>query len=309
VRQLLAVDGGQSAIRVRHSSLDHAVDVEGVSRLEGDTAGSVADAIVRGWRDAGAVATDRVVMGLTTAPTDGETRQRLCAMVAGQIEAPEVWLADDAVTGHAGALSLGPGISVIVGTGVACLAMSADRPARLIGGHGYLIGDEGGGFWIGSAGVRAVTQAMDGRGPATALVELADAHFGGLASLGDRLHSSARPVDTVARFAPRVLEAGAAGDAVAAAITDAAVDELVTLVQAAGRHAARADATVPLALGGRLLADGPLRERLDRALARDLPDIVARSADGSPLDGALLLGGSDEPGRYRDLVYVWGGAT
>ncbi len=299
------MDGGQSAIRVCHSSASEHVEVEGISRLEGDTISAVAEAVAAGWRQAGAPPTERVVLGLTTAPTDEPSRRRLCSEVAARVEAPEVWLADDAVTGHAGALSRAWGCSVIVGTGVASLALPREGRARIIGGHGYLLGDEGGAFWIGSAGIRAVLRAIDGRGASTALVAPAKRHFGGLNDLGDRLHSSDRPVNTIARFAPDVLEMAARGDAVASTIVDTAASELLALVKATVLHVAAESDPVPLALGGRLVEAGVLRDRLEQAILRVLPAVTTRSADGSPLEGALLLGHQADPGRYRDLVYVW----
>ena len=60
---------------------------------------------------------------------------------------------DDTVTGHIGALSGGDGVSLIVGTGVACFAMAHDRSAVwAVDGKGFLLGDDGGGFWIGRRG-------------------------------------------------------------------------------------------------------------------------------------------------------------
>ena len=309
----LGVDGGQSGIRLRHSSGDQIVEVEGVSRLEGDTVADVAAAIASAWRTSGFEPVDRAVLGLSTAPTDAASRGRLCALVGGELGADEVWLADDAVTTHAGALSMGWGVSVVAGTGVACLAVPDRGTPSLIGGHGYLLGDEGGAFWIGSAGLRAVLRAFDGRGPATALSSPAVARFDGLDDLGDRMHSARRPVNDIAQFARDVVAAADAGDPVAVAIVDHAADELLTLVcagasatAASGPAIVAADAAVPVALGGRLLAEGsPLRRRLDVRLGDQLPGVVARTADGSSLDGALRLCSAAEPGRYRDLVYVW----
>jgi glucosamine kinase len=305
VRRVLAIDGGQSAIRVCHSETPGTVELEGVSRLEGDTLGAVVGAVLEGWRQVGTPATDRAVLGLTTAPADQHSRQRLCAAVADSVGTGQVWLADDAVTGHAGALSMGWGISVIVGTGVACLAAPPEGPPLIVGGHGYLVGDEGGAFWIGSAGLRAVLKAVDGRGPATALVAPAERHFEGLADVGDRLHSSRRPVDAIARFAPAVLATAGAGDEVASRIVEAAAVELVSLVVAAAQRLPPADRPVPLAIGGRLVEDGPLRVQFERLVAAVSPAVRLRSADGQPLRGALLLGAADDPGRYRDLVHVW----
>ncbi|MCY7418577.1 MAG: hypothetical protein LH650_08800, partial [Chloroflexi bacterium] len=255
----LGVDGGQSGIRLRHSSGDQIVEVEGVSRLEGDTGADVAAAIASAWRASGFEPVDRAVLGLSTAPTDAASRGRLCALVCGELGADEVWLADDAVTTHAGALSMGWGVSVVAGTGVACLAVPERGTPSLIGGHGYLLGDEGGAFWIGSAGLRAVLRAFDGRGPATALSAPAAARFDGLGDLGDRIHSARRPVNDIAQFARDVFAAADAGDTVAVVIVDDAADELLTLVRggapppparAAPQHGAPA-ARPPAPAGGR----------------------------------------------------------
>lgn len=305
--RVLAVDGGQSAIRLRHSGDDRIVEVEGVSRLEGDTVASVARAVAQGWALLGSPPTDRVVLGLTTAPTDTPSRERLCHAIARDTGIPEVWLADDAVTTHAGALSASWGVSVTAGTGVACLVVPRRGAPRIIGGHGFLLGDEGGAFWIGSAGVRAALRAHDGRGDATALSGVVARRFGGLGDLGDRLHATTRPVHDIATFAPDVLMAAAAGDAVAAAIVAAAVDELTLLIRTGITAARGADDPdpVPVALGGRLLAsDSLLRTRLDAALAA-LEHADPRSAAGSSLDGAQLLAHASDPGRYAPLVHVW----
>mgnify|MGYP000054804282 CR=1 FL=1 len=46
VMDVLAVDGGQSAVRIRHSGAAADIEVPGVSRLEGDTIAAVAAAVV-----------------------------------------------------------------------------------------------------------------------------------------------------------------------------------------------------------------------------------------------------------------------
>lgn len=303
---VLGVDGGQSGIRLRHSSSDRVVEVAGVSHLEGDAVAAVADAIVRGWRDAAFEPAERVVLGLTTAPVEPETCDRFCGLVGAATGAGEVWLADDAVTSHAGALSLGWGISLVAGTGVACLAAPRSGEPRIIGGHGFLLGDEGGAFWIGSQGLRVVLRSGDGRGAPTSLMGFAERRFGGLANLHVRLHGAARPVNSIAQFAPDVLAGAAAGDAVAGAILDEAAHELLLLIRAGAGWAGNGDGPVPTALGGRLLEPGSeLRRRLDDLLACEPIPIAPRTADASPLDGALKLGLSGDPDTYHDMVHIW----
>jgi N-acetylglucosamine kinase-like BadF-type ATPase len=301
---VLGVDGGQSSIRLRHSLSDHEVASEGVGHQEGDTIAMVAEAVAKGWERLGSPAVDRVVLGLTTAPVDASRSDRLCRLVSEATAAPEVWLADDAVTSHVGALSGHPGVCLVAGTGVACLALPADGTPRIVGGHGYLLGDEGGGFWIGRRGLRAVLRAVDRMGPATVLTERAEARFGRLDDLHVRLHEGDRPVDSIARFAPDVVEA-AGDDVVASGIVDEAARELL-LLAAAGASWASMSGAVPVAIGGRLLASGTeLRRRLDTLLRTFELPLEPRDPDASPLEGAIALGWSTDPGRYAPLVHVW----
>lgn len=308
--RVLAVDGGQSGIRVGHSTTGRVIEVPGVSRVEGDTIAAVADAVTHGWLEGGFGATDRVVMGLSTAPTDEASQARLCNKVNRVIDAQEVWLADDSVTCHAGALSLGWGVSITAGTGVACMVLPEVGEPSVVGGHGYLLGDEGGAFWVGREGLRGALRAVDGRGPGTGLVEAATTRFGDVGTLGARLHDVPRPVNEIAQFAPVVLAMADAGDEVATRAADEAVTELVILARAAVAAARQGSpwhqARVPVALGGRLLLEGePLRRRLDARLATEGLGADVRSADGPPLDGALALGALPDPGRYGSMVHVW----
>ncbi len=300
--RVLAVDGGQSGIRMRHSAESRIVEVDGVSRA-GDTVALVADAI----RDAAAdlPEADRVVLGLTTAPVGTADADRLCSLVATATGAGEVWLADDTVTSHCGALSGGWGISLIVGTGVACLAVPEDEEPRAFDGHGYLLGDGGGSFWIGRRAIGEILRARD-RGERIALTAPAEMRYGGLDDLHVRLHDSPSPVNDIAQFAREVLDAGDR-DPVAGGILDEAAQNLHGTAVAAAAYVG--GAAVPLALGGRMLVSGSgLRIRLDSLLATD-GSIAARGADADPLEGAMRLGSADSPGRYRGLVHLWNERT
>ena len=97
---IFAVDGGQSAIRVRHSGDDKVVEIEGVSRLP-DSAERVAEAVASAWDTLGRPSVDRAILGLTTAPADAGKAETLAARIGTTIQAGEVWLCDDAVTSHA----------------------------------------------------------------------------------------------------------------------------------------------------------------------------------------------------------------
>ena len=303
--RVLAVDGGQSGIRIRCSDDPRTVEVAGVGRLEGDTVAQLADGVARAWREAAFGEVDRVVLGLTTAPSERTATERLGRLVAATTGAGEVWVADDAVTAHAGALSGGCGVSLVAGTGVACLALPDGGEPRILGGHGFLLGDEGGGFWIGRLGLAAVLRAREGRGPETGLAAAAQRRFGDLGGLHVRLHDAPRPVPEIAAFAPDVLEAAGAGDEAARGIVDDAADELATTAAAGAAWAAMEPVAVPVALGGRLLLQPTaLRTALEARLRDAGPALAVRIADGSPLDGGLRLGLGADAGPYGRLVTV-----
>jgi glucosamine kinase len=301
--RILAVDGGQSATRMVHSTSDTPIETDGVSRSATSDEAFVALAATA-WRSAGSPPVDRAVLGMTTGPSAAGQARSLAARIGAELGAAEVWLCDDSVTSHAGALSLGWGVSIVAGTGVACLALPVEGEPSAVGGHGFLLGDEGGAFWIGREGLRAALRATEGRGAPTTLTEAAGRRFGPLDGLAVRVHDEPRPVNAIAQFAADVL-AAADDDPVAAAIVAQGANELHGVILAAARGTASGSSRVPLGLGGRLLTEPtPLRRALDGRLAGDR-SIAVRTADASPLDGAMLLGRQATPGRYASLVHVW----
>ncbi len=301
---VLAVDGGQSAIRLRHSDSDRVVEVEGVGRLEGDLAESTATAILNGWRLAGRPHADRIVLGLTTAPPDAKRAEDICRHVGGETGATEVLLSDDSITAHYGALSGTAGVALAAGTGVACLALPPEGEPRLFDGNGYLLGCVGSAFWIGSAALGAVLRRSDGIGAATELEGAAERRYGPIPEMREAILARSRPVNVIAQFARDVQEAAAAGDGVAEAIIGSAAGELAATAQAAAGWVG--EAVVDVAVGGRLLAAStPLRRHFDENMETSVPSVAVRTADASGLVGALRLGLDDAAAMYRDLVHRW----
>ena len=295
---VLAVDGGQSTVRVRHSG-GTVGEAPGVSWGRADTVAATADAILTAWRAAGSPATRTAVLGLTTVPDGASERDRLAHLVSAT-GAERVLICDDGITSHAGALGGEWGVVLAVGTGVACVASARAGGAAFIGGHGYLLGDEGGAFWIGRGGLAAALRAADGRGIPTRLRMPAEAAFGDLSTLHIRLHADPRAVDAIARFAPAVIRAGREGDPASREILDRAVTELTAGVRAAWMAAGSEDRT-PLAIVGRL-ADA-LSPELDEALRRLGDRVDRRPALGGGLDGAERF--AFDASAYGDAVHVW----
>lgn len=316
----VGVDGGQSSIRLQVAGSPAPVAVEGVGRLEPDQLGSLVGRVAEAWERAtqGASRIDLIVLGLTTLPAVLGEREALAAALGAALPVTEVWVTGDAVTAHAGAFPDSDGVSLTVGTGVACLGFHRDAGALTqIDGDGFLLGDAGGAFWMGSRGISAVLRERDGRGAPTALSAACDARYGVQENLAAYLHSLPRAVAAIAQFAIDVqalaVAEGADGevagvalpraaDPVARDIVTAAAEQLVDTARAAA--APWAGDSAPIALSGRVIGPGTaLREAL-------VPRLIAvgfdvREAEGGPLDGALRIAARAHPEPYDRLVTRW----
>ena len=213
---------------------------------------------------------DEVIVGVAGALAAPDAARALGEALMASLRAKRVAVTSDAVIAHAGALAGKPGVVLIAGTGVVALAISADGALRTSDGWGPWLGDEGGGAWIGAAGLRAALRAHDGRGPSTMLLEAARARFGAPETWPAQFTGAA----TVASFAPDVL--AARDDAAAMAIVSAAAEALAATARAVGDG--------PVAMVGGLAGAEELRAQLDLV-----------PAAGDALDGALRLAVIHEP--------------
>ncbi|MEV4624330.1 BadF/BadG/BcrA/BcrD ATPase family protein [Asanoa sp. NPDC049573] len=306
----VGVDGGQSRLRLAIVGDDRVHEASGFSYHAGDPITATIDAVEQAWGSAGAAGrVERVVLGLTGLPTSANRRDALSAGVARVLRAREVVLGADNVTAHAGALPEAYGVALTVGTGVGCLAVDpAARTIRRLDGWGHLLGDDGSAFAIGRAGVAAVLRAHDGRGPATALDAVAQARYGPVRQLTERIYTSPRMVDDIARFAPDVVATAAAGDPVSVHIVRSAAGELAHTAASAVAFVAGTN-RVPVALVGRLVAaGGPLVDAFHEALAAGCPRALPVPPAGGALDGARRLARLDHCGPYQDHLHVYRGS-
>lgn len=217
---------------------------------------------------------DDMIVGAAGALTAPDQARQLAAVLLHSIGAARVTVTSDSVIAHAGALDGKPGVVLIAGTGVVALAIDADGALRVADGWGPWLGDEGGGAWIGAAGLRAALRGLDGRGPSTALLDAAHQRFGPPRTWPGQVNDAA----AMAEFAPDVI--AAQQDSVAAAIVDAAAAALAA--------AARAVGAGPVAMVGGLAGVTALSKHLD---------LVQPAGDA--LDGTLRLNAIHEPHVIR----------
>ncbi|MFS1304649.1 N-acetylglucosamine kinase [Streptosporangium longisporum] len=188
------------------------------------------------------------------------------------------------------------GTVLIAGTGAIAARIEDGEPVTVADGLGWLLGDQGSGFWLGRRAARAAARALsrgDAGGTLTRLVmdallddtpprpeatdpetpapgrgvvgEMGDGAAGEMRALAIRLvvRAQSRPPLELARLAPLVARAAAEGDPVAREIVSTAARLLCETVA----EVRPADGTGPIVLAGGVLAgDGPVgaavRERL-----------------------------------------------
>jgi N-acetylmuramic acid 6-phosphate etherase len=151
----------------------------------------------------------------------------------------------------------GWGAALICGTGSIAYGEDAEGRRARAGGWGYLMGDEGSGYAIGQAALRAVLRAFDGRGAQTALTRAVLAHWGLSAPpdlVGRVYRENLAPAD-LAALAPLVEAAATSEDAVSQEILRGAGHELALAVKAVVRSLTLPEPT-PCALAGGLIVRG-----------------------------------------------------
>src|ERR1700739_4780597 len=171
---ILAVDLGKTSCRAAAGG--RRAEGAGAPGLAGPGGGGGAQAAILAVASKLA-AVDEVIVGAAGALAAPEAARALGDALLASLSAERVAVTSDAVIAHAGALDGKPGVVLIAGTGVVALAIGADGALRTADGWGPWLGDEGGGAWIGAAGLRAALRAHDGRGPSTTLLHAARARL------------------------------------------------------------------------------------------------------------------------------------
>ena len=295
----IGIDGGQSGLRVRATHDPRVAETRAVAQLDADLAASYAEALlaVRAITDGRRVSL--AVAGLSALPHGDADVRVVAATIAETLGADEVWVCNDAVTAHAAAFGGEPGVVLVAGTGVACLAVGDAGEPRIVDGAGYLVDDDGGAFRLGSHGLRAAVRAHDGRGPVTSLLAAACAAYAcEPGELPEAVHRRARAATDVAAFARAVLDESST-DAVARSLVDEAAHALVTTTLAALRYAGDVD----VAVAGRLLdTSSPLHAAYVGRLAASGVDGSRVRPASPPVDGALWLAQRGDAGRYAGFV-------
>jgi len=203
-------------------------------------------------KESGATAAGLGLAGLRGEAEGRKLQERLVAATGA-----DVVVADDTEVALLGAFEGGPGIVVIAGTGSNAFGRDAQGRAARVGGHGFLLGDEGSAYWIASRALRAALHSYDGTGPKSEPLEQAilraySLDFDAIVRL---VHSNPADRQLVARVARIAMELD---DPVLHGILDQAASDLAMMARALR---AKLGADLPVAMHGGIFGNERIRSR------------------------------------------------
>ncbi|MEW5936162.1 MAG: BadF/BadG/BcrA/BcrD ATPase family protein, partial [Bacillota bacterium] len=186
-------------------------------------------------------------------------------------------------------LAPGAGILLYAGTGSIAYHVARDGTVLRAGGRGYRIGDDGGGFSLGRAALRWVTDALDaGDVPSSRLADELAAVTGGLNWETLRAFAYGTPgAAAIASLAPAVGRAADAGDGVAASLLDGAAQSLADLARRVRCRVGR----LPVTATGGALRVSP---QFPAALASHLPEVTVAWRDHAEAAAHLAARGGQQ---------------
>lgn len=164
------------------------------------------------------------------------------------------------------------GILISAGTGSICVLRNKQSKFQQIGGWGYLLGDEGSGFYIGNRAIKqALLEIVAGSKPSTLTNELLS--FYGLEKPENLItitYSSISPPKLVASCAKLVCELAEQGEVNAKKIVEDATTALLNLASLAiKQYQGEKPSVYKIALAGSILKESSIVNRLFRERASE----------------------------------------
>lgn len=237
-------------------------------------------------------------------PSDDRTVRSVMRRISAKAR---VVVVNDALVALVAGAGNSPGVVVISGTGSITYGRNRENRSARANGWGFVLGDEGSGYWIGKQAMRGVMRASDGRGPATSLTEKLLAHFDlrQADDLVQLVYFQDLGLPEIAALGSVVGEARAEGDEVATRILDTAAHELFLGAQSVVRRLDMFRECFPFVLAGGMFHAIPwLVEEAQRRLPGLAPGAVVRRLDAPPAMGAVRLALAELHGGAGLPVYI-----
>lgn len=182
------------------------------------------------------------------------------------------------------------GIVVLSGTGSIAYGVDRTGHSARSGGYGYLLADEGSGYWLGQQALRAAVRATDGRGPATLVARLVfeSLSVSSVSELVPLVYERGLAKYQIAGLAGLVQKAKDGGDALAAGLLEAGAKELALAARSVARRLELGGEPYAVVLAGGVFRACPSLVGLVGG-ALDLTEARPVLLEAEPAQGAVLL--------------------
>jgi N-acetylglucosamine kinase-like BadF-type ATPase len=235
---------------------------------------------------------DQIFLGLAGAGRQTD-REEIKALFDDTVFAGKITVDSDAIVALAGAFGTNPGIILIAGTGAICFGSNQDGKIVRSGGWGYLLGDEGSGYYIGREAIIASLKDFDGRGEKTSLKENLKQRFelDSIDKIIPLIYQNKIDRVAIADIAPVVFELATQGDLIAEEIVRKTGHEMGLLAKSVATQLKFSGEEINVALIGSIFKQ---KDILVSQISKELFDIswnvTIVEPRFQPAFGAALLG-------------------
>jgi N-acetylglucosamine kinase-like BadF-type ATPase len=219
---------------------------------------------------------------------DAKTREMVEWACKNYMPTQKVKVVTDAEAALTGAFNGTPGIVIIAGTGSIAWGKDDNGKIARAGGLGYLLGDEGSGFWLGQQALKkALNYHYNGKG---SILGKKICELWGLRDLEEALnliYQTEKPAPKIAEIAPLIFQILEAGDDLAKEILCEAGSELAELVLSLAESLEFRE-TIKFCLCGGLAKSGILEKEVNAHL--DMQRFVLTMPLYETAIGAVMVG-------------------
>jgi N-acetylglucosamine kinase-like BadF-type ATPase len=190
----------------------------------------------------------------------------------------------------AGGLSGRPGIVVIVGTGSSVYGRNLQGEDWRSGGWGYLISDEGSGYWLGLQALRLTVMHFDGRIEAEDLAwrVMQELQIVDPQDIMNRIYVPPLGKAEIAALGPLVIEFSQQGDPYAQQLVQQGAEDVAQCVFAVARRLKLNKPEIVI-VGGLVSVGEPILGPLRASIRSRLSDCQFTPAELPPVIGAVVL--------------------
>lgn len=214
---------------------------------------------------------DHIFLGLAGAGRESDQKE-ITAHFNDTEYAGKISVGSDAIVALAGAFGMTPGIIIISGTGAICFGKNNEGKIARSGGWGYLLGDEGSGYFIGREAIIAALKDFDGRGEKTKLRLVIEQqfHLSSIDQIIPQIYQNKIDRVAIADLAPIVFDLATKGEFIAEEIIRQTGRELGLLAKAVAQRLHFENDEIKVALIGSIFKQ---KDMLINGISKELYEI------------------------------------